>query len=388
MINFYQEEKAYRNSVYNILALLLVLFSIIEINAPITTYGIQLGGLFFLLVIRFLLDWKLKITRMALVIFISAFLIIMTYLQSTYLEYAGILWLNSIRVIFWISVAILFYDYFLKIKLSTLSRIIGGLILLSALTVILQLVANYILRTPIDLSIMLGGQGVRSVFDLGGISYRPTGLTSEPAIHSGITFALIVLKTLIDKKSNHIILLGLLSICLTLSTLGILLAIGYIVVMYTRRISHILLSIIFLSILIIFLSDQLLFRYESFIEGNDGSNSVKVMVFEEFISNAWIKTLGFGFVGMDGTSPTFYEALYDMTLFFNLFIYFGIYIGIVLLIYVLYLIFISFKFSFRYKLLIVLALVKISGPTIMFFSFFIMLLCVVHNKQKQFLIDG
>lgn len=372
MINFYQEEKAYRNSVYNILALLLVLFSIIEINAPITTYGIQLGGLFFLLVIRFLLDWKLKITRMALVIFISAFLIIMTYLQSTYLEYAGILWLNSIRVIFWVSVAILFYDYFLKIKLSTLSRIIGGLILLSALTVILQLVANYILRTPIDLSIMLGGQGVRFVFDLGGISYRPTGLTSEPAIHSGITFALIVLKTLIDKKSNHIILLGLLSICLTLSTLGILLAIGYIVLMYTRRISHILLGIVFLSILIIFLSEQLLFRYESFIEGNDGSNSVKVMVFEEFISNAWIKTLGFGFVGMDGTSPTFYEALYDMTLFFNLFIYFGIYIGIVLLIYVLYLIFISCKFSFRYKLLIVLALVKISGPTIMFFSF---LLC-------------
>lgn len=383
MIFSHKLEKDYQSKVYNTLAFLLVFFSIIEINAPITTYGVQLAGLFLLTVLRFFLYWKLNFKRFVGVLLISIFILLMTYFQSAYLNYQGILWPNSIRIIFWVSIAILFYDYFMKIRLHTLSKILGVLIVLSSLTVILQIISYYILSNPIDFSVLLGGEGVRSSFDLGGVSYRPTGLTSEPAIHSGITFGLIVMKYLVDRRNNFSILLGLLSICLTLSTLGILLVIGYVVIIYTRKLPHIIFGAVFLFFLVLFLSEQLVFRYESFISGSDGSNSVKLMVLEEFFSNDWVRALGFGFVGMDGTAPYFYEALYDMTLFFNVFIYFGSIIGIVLLIYIISLLFFKCQFTFRYKLLITLALVKLSGPTIMFFSFFIMLLFVIHNKQKQ-----
>ncbi|QIW15374.1 hypothetical protein A4G20_03005 [Pasteurellaceae bacterium RH1A] len=364
-------------------AFFLLIFSIVEINAPIIAYGSQILGFGLIILSAYMTHPKISISVFLFFFLILALMALLSIGQYSHLEYRQIFWLNTLRTLFWVGCAILMYDYISKkLNISSLKNILKIAIILSAFMVILQFISFYVLDLELDLSKLLGGTGVRSLYSgYSEISYRPTGLTSEPAIHSGIMFGLLTLYYILNKNIDWSVLLGIISILLTFSTLGVLLAFTYILITYTSSFSKFLLGIIILILLGFLFQDYLLQRIESFSSGNDGSNNVKLAILDYFLSNSNIFLTGLGFVGKDSNAPAFYEALYDMTYYFTPFIQYGIFIGSLVLLISLCLILHS-SFSFKEKALISFALVKLSGPTFLFFNFFVMFLFVLHRNRR------
>lgn len=372
--------QAKSNSLAYSLFFLTLLFSIIELNAPLFIYGGQLVGLFLCVVLAYFFRLFIS-SRIVLLSFLTSLIVIyLSFLQFPYLEYRGIFWLNTIRTLFWINCAIFLYGYFSRVLTSNdFLSAIKVLIIISSLTVIAQFISFYIFRVELDFSILFGGDGVRSVYSgMEGINYRPTGLTSEPAIHSGIMMGLLTLLYIIDNKCKLVPFLGLSSVLLTFSTLGAILVLLYLVVVYTKNIQTVIAGLFLLVIFSLFVGDSLIARYEFFMSGEDGSNNVKLEVIEYLSSRSNYILFGLGFVGKDSHAPDFFEALYDLTYFLNLYVYFGVILGAIILIITLTLLYKS-SFRFREKLLICLALLKLSGPTFMFFNFFIMGLFLLHK---------
>lgn len=372
--------QAKSNSLAYSLFFLTLLFSIIELNAPLFIYGGQLVWLFLCVVLAYFFRLFIS-SRIVLLSFLSSLIVIcLSFLQFSYLEYRGIFWLNTIRTLFWINCAIFLYGYFSRVLTSNdFLSVIKVLIIISSLTVIAQFISFYIFRVELDFSILFGGDGVRSVYSgMEGINYRPTGLTSEPAIHSGIMMGLLTLLYIIDNKCKLVPFLGLSSVLLTFSTLGAILVLLYLVVVYTKNIQTVIAGLFLLVIFSLFVGDSLIARYEFFMSGEDGSNNVKLEVIEYLFSKSNYILFGLGFVGKDSHAPDFFEALYDLTYFLNLYVYFGVILGAIILIITLTLLCKS-SFRFREKLLICLVLLKLSGPTFMFFNFFIMGLFILHK---------
>ena len=107
---------------------------------------------------------------------------------------------------------------------------------------------------------------------------------------------------------------------------------------------------------------------------------MKLEVLEYLFSNFNYYTTGLGFSGKDDISPVFFEALYDLTYFLTPIVYFGIYIGGFIIIFSLGLL-IKANFIFSEKILITLSLIKLSGPTFMFFNLFILILFIINKKR-------
>lgn len=376
----------YKKSNYlaHTIAFLSLFFSIIEINAPIVVYGIQFVGFGLCISMAYLFRPFLSLKVIFISFLLTATILLLSLLQFSYLEYRGIFWSNTIRTLFWINSAIFLSGYFSQtLTHKEMLNVIKILIVIASLAVITQFISFYSLNLELDFSILLGGEGVRSAYTgSSNIVYRPTGLTSEPAIHCGIMMGLLTLYYILDNKSKIIPIIGLISILLTFSTLGIILSLSYLAIVYTKRISTILIGICLIIIASSFMMDNIINRYELFIAGNDTSNNVKHDIFEYFFSSIEFILSGLGFVGKDNNAPAFYEALYDMTYFFTVHIYFGLIIGSILLIITLILLLKS-QFTTREKLLIILALVKLSGPTFMFFSFFIMSLFLFNTFRVK-----
>lgn len=363
------------------LVFLLILFSVIEINAAVITYGTQLLSYALILFISFFYYHYLNKNNIVFVLTLSLFLLGLAIWQYSYLEYKGIFWLNTVRTVYWISIFSLFYSFVSNQSLSLLEKVIRCIILICSLSVILQFISVYMFHSQIDFSILLGGEGVRSNYSGdSSIYYRPTGLTSEPAIHSGIMLGLLTLYYILNKKDKIPIFIGLISIFLTFSTLGAILALAFIFIVYNQGIKGFIFSLILLCIALFFIHDSLISRYEYFMSGDDGSNNVKLEVLEYLFSNFNYYTTGLGFSGKDDISPVFFEALYDLTYFLTPIVYFGIYIGGFIIIFSLGLL-IKANFIFSEKILITLSLIKLSGPTFMFFNLFILILFIINKKR-------
>lgn len=369
----------------SVLFLTVLLFSIVGINAAAVIYGTQIAGIFLCLILAYYFYGFPNKKAVFLCVGITIFIGILSIYQFSYLEYKGIFWKNTIRTLFWISSAVIFYSYFSQyLKEKHFSIIIPWFIVLNAFVVIIQFVSFYLFNIELDFSLWLGGEGVRSYYSaMQGLTYRPTGLTSEPAIHSGIMMGLLVLYYLLDNEHNKTIdIVGILSIILTFSTLGVLLVLAYSALVYTRKRSTVIIGIIVSAVIGFFIWDSLVARYDAFMSGTDISNNVKYEVFKYLFSDLNTTLFGVGFVGKDSQAPIFYDALYDMTYFFNLYIYFGVIIGSLLLVFSLYLL-IRSHFLWREKLLILVVLIKLSGPTFMFFSFFIMSLFLLNHFREM-----
>lgn len=371
-----------KKNTYTILSFSLLFFTIIELPAPIIIYGTQIFVIAFLVLCRFLLYPKIKIIILIYSILMLLILTTLSYYQYSYLSYTEIFWLNSVRTEFWILMAILSYDFFKSLNYNIYFKVINLIILLSATSVITQTISFHMLKYELDYSILLGGDSVRSIATLGDLVYRPTGLTAEPAIHSGIMVGLLCLRYILDKRIDLIFIIGITSILLTFSTFGILVSISIFAIVYSKNIITFLLGGVLAWFGSLFFLESLLDRWKLFLSGDDGSNNVKIDVFNDFISNNQIFLFGYGFIGKSPTAPSFYEALYDMTLYFNIFIYWGIFIGIFLLFIIIFLL-MKNKFSIKEKLFISLVFIKLSGPTFMFFSFFCMLLFIFHLKKRE-----
>ncbi|RKG36790.1 hypothetical protein [Acinetobacter rongchengensis] len=365
-----------------IFLLFLFAFFSLDVQAPISFYGTQFLGLFSLVVIRFLVYPKISSNSLKLFFCVVVLLEILCFLQNLYIK-QEILILVYQRVIFLLSVGILLYDYLILTKDEVLKKALSIFIILMSVIVMLQFIGFYFLnldRSLLDFGLLLGGEESRTWYS-GNWLYRPTGVTSEPAIFVGVQFGLLTIQYLIDKDAKLSKLLGVLSLVLSMSFLGLILAGLFLIIVYSKNITNYIVGSFALFAFYIFSFEMINERIDKFTKGEDGSNNVKIEAFNYFISDPSITLFGYGFLFRSEGKPQFYDALLDLTFYLNSLTIFGVLIGSIILFY-----FFSFLFKSRTtikeKMLILLALIKLSNPSVLFFTLFISL-CFIILKRRN-----
>lgn len=366
------------NRVASFLLFLYIQMSFITLPAPVSTYGTELVGVAFAVLLMILYKSKIHLNSVFYAFVSTTFLVGVTYLQSFYLQYSEILFLNAIRTAFWISMALLLYPYIKVMNRDSMAQVIKYVVLLNASTIFLQLLSYYMTGAVIDFSLLLGGEPSRNISS--GL-FRPTGLTAEPAIFSGALFGCIIVYYLIKQKIDFVVMLGLLSMVLTFSTLATLLVIAFLgtvsILSFKRVLFFLPISICTISVLM----PSILKRMALFESGDDASNNIKLTVLKNWLDESTIYSFGYGLVGKSNSAPAYYDALYDMTIIGNTFVIFGIFLGGVLLfLFFLWL----FKLSFGWieKVLILMVFMKLSSPNILFFSAFVLMVCAVSYQNR------
>lgn len=373
--------KVKREPGFLFLFLLLFCFSL-DVQAPISFYGTQFIGLSLLVIFRFIMYPKISLKCIQLFFFTVIFLEILCYFQNLYIR-KEILVLVYQRVIFLLSVAILLYDYLKISNINILKKVFSFFIILMSSIVIFQFVGFYFLnidKALLDFGLLLGGQESRTAY-FGDWVYRPTGITSEPAIFVGVQFGLLTIQYLIDKDAKISRLIGVVSLTLSMSFLGLILAALYLIIVYSQNIKNYIFGIVALFLFYLFSFDMINTRIEKFSSGEDGSNNVKFEAFNYFLSDPNITFFGYGFLFRSEGAPQFYDALLDLTFYLNVFTTLGLFLGSIV-----FFIFLNFIYnsrsSFKEKMLILLALIKLSNPSVLFFSLF-MILCITIIKKRD-----
>ncbi|HBN5912526.1 hypothetical protein ACMFGU_00730 [Morganella morganii] len=250
-----------------------------------------------------------------------------------------------------------------------------------AIAVFIQFIAYQAFNYIIDYSLLLGSSTPsRIVFNV----FRSSGITAEPAIHSGIMIGLISLHFILLQRISLTTIIALISIFITFSIAGIVMALFYIIVVFSIKLNlkKISIGIITLSIAIAFSYPYLTDRYTKFVNNQDGSNNTKIETIKNMVTKHEILIGGYGLTGKSITAPPFYEGLYDMTFWGTSIVIFGLPMG--LLIDILGLITISrLRFKLRDKALIIISLLKITAPTFMFFNIFIVLIFAINYQYKN-----
>lgn len=360
------------------LLFLFILCFCIILPAPIITYGTQLILLALIVILMIINSNKINIKSFIYIFIISFFILTLTYIQSIYLKHQQILWLQSIRVCFWISCCIIAYSELMKYHPTVIKKCIEKLVFIISIFIIFQYISYYIFNIVIDYSTLLGGSKSRILYNN---IFRPSGLTAEPSITSGILISLLSIYYIFNKKFNIIYLVGIISCLLSSSTIGIILASVFFIIAFTSK-KNLFLILLITPLISIVLIPEIIIRYEKLINGFDSSNNIKIDVITNFINTEEIFYLGYGFIGKSESAPRFYEALYDLTIFGNSFIIFGFPIGII--VFLLLCLFIgTLNFSLKEKSLILLSMMKISSPTFPFFNIFVLLLIIVSKMRKK-----
>ncbi|TCM64370.1 hypothetical protein EC844_11846 [Acinetobacter calcoaceticus] len=363
--------------------LLLLLFYSLDVQSPIAFYGTQFIGLSALVIYRFFVYPQLSPSCLRLLIFVVIFLEILCLIQYTYIN-ESILVLVYQKVVFLLSVAILLYDYLAKVNTHTLKKAIALFISALSLVVLLQFVGFYFLnldRSVLDFGILLGGEQSRTWYS-GDWIYRPTGVTSEPAIFVGVQFGLLALQYVIDKEAVYSRAIGIISLCLSMSFLGLLLAVIFLMVVYSKNIKNYIFGAIALCAFYFYSFDLINDRISRLNSGDDGSNNVKVEAFQFFTSSPEIILLGYGHLFPSENSPQFYDALGDLTFYINMFTIYGLLLGgLILFVFFRYLI--KSGTTIKEKVVILMALIKLSNPSVLFFSCFFLLLISFINMRKK-----
>lgn len=362
--------------------LFLFLFFSLDVQAKISFYGTQFLGLTSLVLIRFFIYPKISLNCLKAFFCVFLLLEVLCFIQNLYIK-QEILVLVYQRVIFLLSVGILLFDYLNLTKEDVLKKALSIFISFMSCIIIFQFVGFYFLhidRSLLDFGLLLGGEESRNWYT-GDWLYRPTGITSEPSIFIGVQFGLLTIQYLLDKNVKISRLLGVLSLVLSMSFLGLILAGLFLILVYSKNLINYFFGLIFLFLFYIFSFEIINERIERFTQGDDSSNNVKIEAFNYFLSDPSITLLGYGFLFRSEGKPQFYDALLDLTFYLNSLTIFGVLIGSIILFMLLYFILIS-KSSIKEKALILLSLIKLSNPSVLFFTLFISL-CVVILKKRN-----
>lgn len=360
----------------------LFLFFSLDVQAPISFYGTQFIGLTTLVIIRFLIYPKISLNCLKLFFSVVVLLETLCFIQNLYIK-QEILILVYQRVIFLLSVGILLLDYLILTKEEVLKKALLIFISFMSCIVICQFLGFYFLhidRSQLDFGLLLGGEESRTWYT-GDWLYRPTGITSEPSIFVGVQFGLLSIQYLLDKNAKISRLLGVLSLTLSMSFLGLILAFLFLIVVYSKNIINYFFGALFLFLFYIFSFEIINDRIEKFMQGDDGSNNVKIEAFKYFFSDPNITFFGYGFLFRSEGQPQFYDALLDLTFYLNSLTVFGVFIGLIILFYFFYFLLKS-NSSLKEKILILLSLVKLSNPSVLFFTLFISLCFVILKKRN------
>lgn len=364
-----------------IFLVLFLFFFTLDVQAPISFYGTQFIGLSVLTLYRFFMLPSISKKCLMIFFFTIVFLELICFIQNLYIQ-QKILVLVYQKVIFLLSVSILMYDFLVKVKINILRKVLGSYISFMSFIVILQFIGFYFLnydRTFLDFGLLLGGEESRNQYSSDWL-YRPTGITSEPSIFIGIQFGLLSIQYLINKDARSSRLLGILSLALSMSFLGLMLSVLYVIIIYSNNLKNYVIGIFFIIIFYIYSFDFINDRLTRVISGNDGGNNIKVEAFNYFLSDPNITFFGYGFLFTSEGAPQFYDALLDLTFYINIVTVFGLVLGSILLL-LFFRFLIKSNTTFKEKSLIALSLIKLSSPAYLFFSCF-MILCLCILKKR------
>ncbi|EFB70735.1 hypothetical protein PROVRUST_08216 [Providencia rustigianii DSM 4541] len=357
----------------------IILFFSIILPSPIITYGTQLVFLGFISTFIYLSNNSVKIRSLIVTLSLISFILVWTSIQSFFLLHQELIWLQTMRVCFWIICSYFIFEKISRFNNDTYIKSIRIVILILSLSVIIQFSSYYLLSFNIDYSEMLGGINSRTSYSNG--AFRPSGLTAEPSIISGIIVSLLTIYYLIKPKLDVYYFIGAISCFLTLSTLGIILISLYLTIILFKK-NNLPIFILFLCPLLLISIPEILERYDIFQSGLDSSNNIKFEIIKNLLSSEHLLYFGYGLTGKSISAPLFYEALYDLTIFGSFFVIFGVPIGILLVI--TFLIFLAhINFNFKEKSLILLCFMKISSPTFIFFNLFIILIIIISQKNAK-----
>ncbi len=207
----------------------------------------------------------------------------------------------------------------------------------------LQLILYYSIDYDLNIGFLLGGEGHRAFTDSG--IYRPTGIFDEPAIFSIFCAGLVLIRLFYNRNLDWIILSSLISILLTLSFVGFLLASAILFIYSSMKIRLVIAFLMIVVITLIFsplFSDNYIVnRVEMLINGDDASTNSKFLVISDFLSIERLFNFGYGYIGLRDWTPSYYDAIYDLTFYVTLLVEFGFYFGSILLFLFLYAVFTS-----------------------------------------------
>lgn len=366
----------------NPLMVFIVIFGCcIELSAPIIVYGLQIVFLFFiscwLVLMKRISSFNNK--NVLFLCFIFFVLTSFTLFQQSYLEHQELLVMQYVRVVFWVVYGWIVFLYLRTQSLSSISIALKYAILVMSVSVLIQFVAYYFIsESVIDYSLLLGGVPSRILFEI----FRPSGLTTEPAIYSGIMMGLLSIYYCIVKRIDSVILAGGGSIFLTQSIAGIIMISLYFFVIIFSKPTIMKFSFVFVALCFVLMAVYPLLeaRYERLITGDDSSNSTKIETFENMLSTDQIMYAGYGLVGKSESAPSYYEGLYDVTIWGAMIVIFGVPVGILFNV-AIFLFIMRMPVDFTKKTLLLISLIKLTSPMFLFFNVFVALVFIIRENS-------
>ncbi|HBP29280.1 MAG TPA: hypothetical protein DD666_07675 [Advenella kashmirensis] len=243
-----------------------------------------------------------------------------------------------------------------------IARILNGILLFHIAIFLVQLALYRTTGFDLDVGKLLGGLGHRALTPDG--LYRPTGVFDEPAIYAMFTSALLVCRMFYCKNKDIIFWLALACLCLTMSLVAYILAAGIFFAYgsMTVRIVCIVLGMAVVALLFSpLMSDTYVgIRAANVLSGADASTNSKSILLQDWLNTPQLWDFGFGFIGLRDWTPSYYDAMFDLSFYLSILVVLGFMSGLCVLVWF----FLALVFSTRPlsdKLAILVVLLKLTA---------------------------
>lgn len=220
-----------------------------------------------------------------------------------------------------------------ELKAEQVARIINGVLLFHIGVLLLQLGLYRIFHYDLNVGALLGGLGHRAFTETG--MYRPTGVFDEPAIYAMFTSSLLVCRMFYRRQLDWIFWLALICMALTMSMVALILAAGIFFAYSSARIKLwcVVAGVICAALLFSPLMENTYLgaRIANVFVGADASTNSKVLVVSDWLNTPQLLYFGFGYIGLRDWTPSYYDAMFDLSFYLTVLVEFGIFIGAVVL---------------------------------------------------------
>ena len=373
----------------DIFLLFLLFFSTnVALMAPIVFYGVNIFLYILLCISMFLIRFEFSKKMYFLILIFSLVFTSLIFIQSTYLYYGRYIFDLSFFSIVMGIFCLLTFEFIRNTSTEIIVKTLKYSIYIFAIPIILQYVYVYVFGgnpSLVDISTYLGGDVSRSMgvgdVEEKSLIFRPTGFTSEPAISSGVISSLCALYYLGEKNKQLPIVIGVSGMILSMSTLGILLAVIISSLCFVDSLKKLFVFMCGAIVSSGFIFILLFERFTRFESGNDGSNNAKLEVIKYYFSDLGI--ILFGFLTPNTsifTPPDFFHALGDLGFVFNAIGRYGLIVGgLVIAIIIIGLL--KTKTTLREKILLFLGVLKLNilAP---FFIIMVIVVGKISNERK------
>lgn len=243
-----------------------------------------------------------------------------------------------------------------------IARILNGILLFHIAIFLVQLALYRTTGFDLDVGKLLGGLGHRALTPDG--LYRPTGVFDEPAIYAMFTSALLVCRMFYCKNKDIIFWLALACLCLTMSLVAYILAAGIFFAYGSMTVRIVCIVLGMAAVALLFsplMSDTYVgIRAANVFSGADASTNSKSILLQDWLNTPQLWDFGFGFIGLRDWTPSYYDAMFDLSFYLSILVVLGFMSGLCVLVWF----FLALVFSTRPlsdKLAILVVLLKLTA---------------------------